>query len=76
MRSRTRSISSRRVFASRRSSRSGRTGRVQAHLAEAIGGRSDMDIYLCGLQHKVDDVRQILKGMGFDRKQIRYEKYD
>ena len=24
----------------------------------------------------VDDVRQILKGMGFDRKQIRYEKYD
>jgi CDP-4-dehydro-6-deoxyglucose reductase len=54
----------------------GRTGRVQAHLAEAIGGRSDIDIYLCGLQPMVDDVRQILKGMGFDRKQIRYEKYD
>jgi CDP-4-dehydro-6-deoxyglucose reductase len=49
---------------------------VQAHLAEAIGGRSDIDIYLCGLQPMVDDVRQILKGMGFDRKQIRYEKYD
>jgi ferredoxin-NADP reductase len=55
---------------------SGRTGRVQAHLAEAIGGRSDIDIYLCGLRPMVDDVRQILKGMGFDRKQIRYEKYD
>ena len=54
----------------------GRTGRVQAHLGEAIGGRSDIDIYLCGLQPMVDDVRQILKGMGFDRKQIRYEKYD
>ena len=54
----------------------GRTGRVQTHLAEAIGGRSDIDIYLCGLQPMVDDVRQILKGMGFDRKQIRYEKYD
>jgi CDP-4-dehydro-6-deoxyglucose reductase len=54
----------------------GRTGRVQAHLAEAIGGRRDIDIYLCGLQPMVDDVRQILKGMGFDRKQIRYEKYD
>jgi len=54
----------------------GRTGRVQTHLAEAIGGRSDVDIYLCGLQPMVDDVRQILKGMGFDRKQIRYEKYD
>ena len=54
----------------------GRTGRVQAHLAEAIGGRTDSDIYLCGLRPMVDDVRQILKGMGFDRKQIRYEKYD
>lgn len=55
---------------------SGRIGRVQAHLSEAIGERRDIDIYLCGLQPMVDDVRQILKGMGFDRKQIRYEKYD
>jgi CDP-4-dehydro-6-deoxyglucose reductase len=54
----------------------GRTGRVQSHLSEAIDGRKDIDIYLCGLQPMVDDVRQILKGMGFDRKQIRYEKYD
>ncbi len=54
----------------------GRTGRVQAHLSEGIGERSDIDIYLCGLQPMVDDVRQILKGIGFDRKQIRYEKYD
>jgi CDP-4-dehydro-6-deoxyglucose reductase len=54
----------------------GRTGRVQAHLSEAIGGRRDVDIYLCGLEPMVDDVRQILKGRGFDRKQIRYEKYD
>ena len=35
-----------------------------------------IDIYLCGLRPMVDDVRQLLKGMGFDRKQIRYEKYD
>lgn len=55
---------------------SGRVGRVQTHLAETIGGRTDVDIYLCGLRPMVDDVRQILKGMGFDRKQIRYEKYD
>jgi ferredoxin-NADP reductase len=54
----------------------GRTGRVQAHLAEAIGGRKDIDIYLCGLQPMVDDVRKMLKSMGFDRRQIRYEKYD
>ena len=29
-----------------------------------------------GLKAMVDDVRVILKGMGFDRKQIFYEKYD
>jgi CDP-4-dehydro-6-deoxyglucose reductase len=54
----------------------GRTGRVQAHLAEVFGSRRDVDIYLCGLKEMVDDVRGILKGMGFDRKQIFYEKYD
>jgi ferredoxin-NADP reductase len=55
---------------------SGRAGRVQAHLAEAAGDRRDIDVFLCGLQPMVDDVRLILKDMGFDRKQIRYEKYD
>jgi ferredoxin-NADP reductase len=54
----------------------GRTGHVQAHLAEALGSRRDLDAYLCGLRQMVDDVRTILKGMGFDRKQIFYEKYD
>ena len=54
----------------------GRAGRVQAHLLDATGGRTDIDIYLCGLQAMVDEVRQVVKGMGFDRKQIRYEKYD
>ncbi len=54
----------------------GRTGHVQAHLEEAIAGRTAVDFYLCGLKAMVDDVRSILKGMGFDRKQIRYEKYD
>jgi ferredoxin-NADP reductase len=54
----------------------GRAGHVQAHLAEAIGSRRDLDVYLCGLKAMVDDVRAMLKGMGFDRKQISYEKYD
>lgn len=58
----------------------GRVGRVQAHLAEAVEAtsatRAGLDIYLCGLKPMVDEVRQILKSMGFDRKQIRYEKYD
>jgi ferredoxin-NADP reductase len=54
----------------------GRTGRVQAHLTETVGNRRDVDIFVCGLQPMVDDVRSILKQAGFDRKQIFYEKYD
>jgi CDP-4-dehydro-6-deoxyglucose reductase len=54
----------------------GRQGRVQAHLAEAAGGRRDVDFYLCGLKEMVNDVRSALKAQGFDRKQIFYEKYD
>jgi ferredoxin-NADP reductase len=54
----------------------GRQGRVQAHLPDAIGERRDVDFYLCGLKEMVDDVRGVLKSLGFDRKQIFYEKYD
>ena len=54
----------------------GRTGRVQAHLSDAIGGRRDLDVYLCGLKEMVDGIRGMLKEMGFDRKQVFYEKYD
>jgi CDP-4-dehydro-6-deoxyglucose reductase len=54
----------------------GKTGHVQSHLAAAIGDRRDVDVYICGLKAMVDDVRAQLKGMGFDRKQIIYEKYD
>lgn len=54
----------------------GRVGRVQAHLEEVTKGRRDLDFYLCGLRPMVDDVRQLLKNMGFERKQIRAEKYD
>ncbi len=58
------------------SSWTGRTGHVQTHLLEAIGDRRDLDVYICGLKAMVDDVRAILKGLGFDRKQIIFEKYD
>jgi ferredoxin-NADP reductase len=59
----------------------GRTGRVQAHLDEALAlqsyeDRSTIDVYICGLKEMVDDVRRELKARGFDRKQIIYEKYD
>ncbi|MDQ2712963.1 MAG: FAD-binding oxidoreductase [Acidobacteriota bacterium] len=59
----------------------GRTGRVQAHLDEALALRTpiesnNVDVYICGLREMVDDVRKELKARGFDRKQIIYEKYD
>jgi CDP-4-dehydro-6-deoxyglucose reductase len=54
----------------------GRTGRVQQHLAAAISGQSDCDVYICGLRAMVDETRAMLKALGFDRKRIIYEKYD
>jgi len=54
----------------------GRTGRVQPLLLEALGGRTDFHVYVCGMKEMVDDVRARLKELGFDRKQIVYEKYD
>jgi ferredoxin-NADP reductase len=54
----------------------GRTGHVQTHLLEAVGDRRDLDVYICGLKAMVDHVRAILKELGFDRKQIIFEKYD
>jgi CDP-4-dehydro-6-deoxyglucose reductase len=54
----------------------GRTGRVQAHVLEAVGDRRDIDVYICGLKAMVYDVRNKLRDLGFDRKQIIYEKYD
>lgn len=54
----------------------GRTGHVQRHVLEAVGERRDLDVYICGLKAMVDDVRKLLKGIGFDRKRLVYEKYD
>jgi CDP-4-dehydro-6-deoxyglucose reductase len=54
----------------------GRVGHVQAHLMDAAGDRRDLDVYVCGLKAMVDDVRSLLKGVGFDRRRIIYEKYD
>jgi CDP-4-dehydro-6-deoxyglucose reductase len=59
----------------------GRTGRVQSHLDEALALHVpdeiyNVDVYICGLKEMVDDVRREVKQRGFDRKQIIYEKYD
>ncbi|MFZ5927767.1 MAG: ferredoxin--NADP reductase [Acidobacteriota bacterium] len=54
----------------------GRTGRVQIHLDEALEGRTDLDVYICGMREMVDDIRRMLKERGFERRQIIAEKYD
>lgn len=54
----------------------GRTGRVQAHVLEAVGTRRDLNVYMCGMREMVDDLRAQLKSTGFDRRQMIYEKYD
>jgi NAD(P)H-flavin reductase len=55
---------------------SGRRGRVQAHLGEALETNRDVDVYICGMREMVDEVRALLKGFGLDRRQIIFEKYD
>ncbi len=54
----------------------GLQGHVQKHLPQLLGARRDADIYICGLKAMVNDVRSMLKGMGFDRRRILHEKYD
>ncbi len=54
----------------------GRTGRVQAHLDEALGGSTDLDVYVCGLAEMVNDLRSLLKERGLEKKQVIVEKYD
>jgi CDP-4-dehydro-6-deoxyglucose reductase len=54
----------------------GRQGHVYKHVLEAVGDRRDMQVYMCGMKAMVDQLRQQLKALGFDRKQIVFEKYD
>ncbi|MFZ0197854.1 MAG: FAD-dependent oxidoreductase [Candidatus Sulfotelmatobacter sp.] len=51
-------------------------GYVQQHVPEIVEGRSDMHAYICGLDKMVKANRELLKSLGWDRKAIRYEKYD
>lgn len=54
----------------------GARGHVQAQVLAAIGERRDLQIYICGLKAMVDDLRAQLKSLGFDRRQVVYEKFD
>lgn len=54
----------------------GLRGYVQQHVPKIVAGRSDMHAYICGLDKMVSANRGLLKELGWDRKSIRYEKYD
>jgi ferredoxin-NADP reductase len=54
----------------------GLRGYVQMHVPEVVGPRLDMHAYVCGLDKMVRANRELLKALGWDRKSIRYEKYD
>ena len=55
----------------------GRRGYVQDHVGEIVGQRKNMQAYICGLHQMVDANRKLLKEeLGWDRKQIVFERYD
>jgi len=54
----------------------GLRGYVQEHVPGIVGDRTDMHAYICGLDKMVSANRELLKSLGWDRKQILYEKYD
>ncbi len=45
-------------------------------MPKIIEDRLDMHAYICGLDKMVRANRELLKSLGWDRKQILYEKYD
>jgi len=54
----------------------GLRGYVQEHVPGIVAGRNNMHAYICGLDKMIKANRELLKGMGWDRKSILYEKYD
>lgn len=54
----------------------GATGRVQQLVENSLAGRTDVQVYVCGLKEMVDSVRAMAKQYGLDRRQIISEKYD
>ena len=55
----------------------GLRGYVQDHVRKIVGDRNDMRAYICGLHAMVDTNRKLLKEeLGWDRKQIVFERYD
>jgi len=56
---------------------SGCRGYVQDQVREIVAGRNDMQAYICGLNEMVAAVRKLLtEEIGWERKQIVFERYD
>jgi NAD(P)H-flavin reductase len=69
------------VTLSREENWSGARGYVQERVAEIVTSRPNsgvgsMTAYICGLNAMVSANRELLKSLGWDRKQIVYERYD
>jgi ferredoxin-NADP reductase len=54
----------------------GLCGYVQEHVPEIVQSRTGMHAYICGLDKMVKANRELLKGLGWDRRSILCEKYD
>jgi len=54
----------------------GLRGYVQEHVPQIASRHTDMHAYICGLDKMIRANRELLKGLGWDRRSIRYEKYD
>src|ERR1700674_5560770 len=54
----------------------GLRGYVQQHVPGIVQNRAEMNAYICGLDKMIKANRDLLKELGWDRKSIRYEKYD
>ncbi|MGC2108934.1 MAG: FAD-dependent oxidoreductase [Candidatus Korobacteraceae bacterium] len=52
-------------------------GYVQDHVRQIVAGRRDLQAYICGLHQMVDTNRKLLQEeMGWERKQVVFERYD
>jgi ferredoxin-NADP reductase len=54
----------------------GARGYVQEHVRKLAEGRTDMDTYICGLKDMVVANRDMLVGMGWDKKSVMFERFD
>lgn len=54
----------------------GEKGYVQEAVRKYIKNTKNKEAYICGLIKMVDETRNLLKGIGFDPKNIHFEKYN